>query len=195
MIAYARSMWTVALGLVLGSVALSLATRTTAQESQSEQRNSAKDVFERLSYFTGTWEGAVQGKSGSGRVECHYEYILQGRYLFGKTKAVFAPQGKNPDGETHEDWAIYSYDRGRKKVVMRQFNAEGFVNQFTLSESSADGKTLVFTTEKVENGPPGLRARTTYKIISDDEYTETFELAFPGSDFEPCVETRLKRTK
>jgi hypothetical protein len=41
----------------------------------------------------------------------------------------------------------------------------------------------------------GWRARETYKIISPDEFTETFELAGPGKDFEIYSEGRLTRKK
>jgi hypothetical protein len=97
--------------------------------------------------------------------------------------------------ETHEDWEIFSSDDAREKLVIRQFNVEGFVNRFALDEITSDGKRMIFTTGHVENGPPGLRARITYHIVSDDECTEVFELAFPGGDFKPCVESRLGRRR
>ncbi len=51
----------------------------------------------------------------------------------------------------------------------------------------------MFTTEDIENLPPGWRARETYTIISEDEFEEVFELAKPGEDFEVCVHNRMKR--
>jgi len=32
--------------------------------------------------------------------------------------------------------------------------------------------------------PAGYRARETYTILSEDEFTERFEIAEPGKDFE-----------
>ena len=88
-----------------------------------------------------------------------------------------------------------SFDKGRKNFVFRQFNVEGFVNQYVMTSSSADGKTIVFTSESIENIPAGFRARETYKILDTDEFTEVFEIAEPGKDFEIYSEGHFKRKK
>ncbi len=90
---------------------------------------------------------------------------------------------------------MYSYDRGLKKVVLRQFHIEGFVNEYTLDSVSADEKSLDFTTIRIENIAAGWRARESLRIFSPDEFLETFSLAAPGKDFEVYSETRLKRVK
>ena len=38
-----------------------------------------------------------------------------------KTRSVFEPTEKNPKGEIHEDFGVFSYDRTRKTFVMREF--------------------------------------------------------------------------
>ena len=187
-----------ALGTLLVAVAMtaiSLEPFSWAQEGQGTGKKAPPDAWKQLEYFVGSWEGTGDGNSGTSTVERHYEFILGGKYLHGRTTSVFPPQEKNPKGETHEDWEFFSFDKSRKIPVIRQFNVEGFVNRYALEEISADGKTMVFTTEHVENGPPGLRARTTYKIVSDDKFTEVFELAFPGADFKPCVTSQLERKR
>jgi len=105
------------------------------------------------------------------------------------------PQPKNPKGEAHEEWGFMSFDKARKTFVLRQFHVEGFVNEFVLSSSSADAKTMVFTTESIENIPAGFRARETYKILGADEFTEVFEIAEPGKDFELYSEAHFRRKK
>jgi hypothetical protein len=95
----------------------------------------------------------------------------------------------------HEDWGLFSYDRSRKKFVLRQFHVEGFVNQYVLDSLAADGKTLILVTESIENIPVGWRAKETYKILNDDEFVEIFELAEPGKGFEVYSENHLKRKK
>lgn len=60
---------------------------------------------------------------------------------------------------------------------------------------SSDGKTIVFTSESIENIPAGWRSRETYKIIGADGFVEVFELAGPGKDFEVYSEARLLRKK
>ena len=64
-----------------------------------------------------------------------------------------------------------------------------------MSSSSADGKTMVFTTDSIENIPAGFRARETYKILGPDEFVEVFEIAEPGKDFETYSENRYRRRK
>ena len=88
-----------------------------------------------------------------------------------------------------------SFDKARKKFVLRQFHGEGFVNQYVMSSASADGKTIVFTSESIENIPAGYRARETYKILGPDEFIEVFELAEPGKEFELYSEGHFKRKK
>ena len=70
---------------------------------------------------------------------------------------VYPQQEKNPKGEVHEDLGLFSYDGKRKKFVLRQFHVEGFVNEYVEQEITADGKTLRFVTERIENIPDGWR--------------------------------------
>ena len=95
----------------------------------------------------------------------------------------------------HEDFGMYSYDRALKKIVLRQFHGEGFVNEYTLESVSADGKVLEFITVRIENIAPGWRAREAYRIVSADQVVETFSLAPPGKEFAVYSETHLKRVK
>jgi hypothetical protein len=95
----------------------------------------------------------------------------------------------------HEDWGMMSFDKGRKKFVFRQFHIEGFVNQFVMSNAGADAKTIVFTSESIENIPAGFRARETYKMLGPNEFTEVFEIAEPGKEFEIYSEGHFKRKK
>ncbi len=163
--------------------------------AQSDQKPDAKkpDVWEPMKYLVGKWEGSSQGRPGEGAVEREYGFILNGKYLQVKNKSVYKPQEKNPKGEVHEDLGLISFDRGRKQFVFRQFHIEGFVNQYTAEAPTAESKTIVFTSESIENIPAGWRARETYKIINADEFVEIFELAAPGKEFEVYSESRLRR--
>ena len=159
------------------------------------QEEKKQDVWEPLRFFVGSWEGKGEGRPGDSKAERVYEFVLQGKFLEAKNKSIYEPQDLNPKGEVHEDWGLFSYDQGRKKIVFRQFHAEGFVNQYVLDSLSADCKTLVFVTESIENIPSGWRARETYKILNKDEFTETFELAAPEKDFEVYIESHFKRKR
>jgi hypothetical protein len=162
-----------------------------AQDAETEQ----PAEWAALQYFSGVWEGESTGKSGVGRGEREYEFILGEQYLHFKNRAVFEPQEKNPKGETHEDWGFLSYDKGRKTCILRQFNVEGYINQYVLESMSDGGDTLVFVTEGIENIPDGWRARLTYTITGDDKFTEVFDLAAPGKEFSSCVENYWTRQK
>jgi len=159
------------------------------------QEDKKVDVWSPLEFFVGKWEGTGTGESGIAKVEREYQFVLNEKFLQGKNKSVYEPQEKNPKGEIHEHWDFFSYDRGRKKFVLRQFHVEGFINQYVLDSLPPDGKTLVFITESIENIPSGWRARETYKIHNEDEFQEIFELAAPGKEFEVYSENHFKRKR
>jgi hypothetical protein len=77
----------------------------------------------------------------------------------------------------------------------RNDHIEGFVNQYAMTSSSADDKTIVFTSESIESIPAGFRACETSKIMGPDEFIEVFEIAEPGKDFELYSEGHFKRKK
>ncbi len=153
------------------------------------------DVWSTLTFFVGKWEGMGKGEPGESTVEREYQFVLNGKFLQAKNKSTYKPQEKNPKGEVHEHWDLFSYDRARKKFVLRQFHVEGFVNQYALDSLYTDGRSLTFITEGIENIPAGWRAKETYKILSDDEFHETFELAAPGKEFEIYSENHFKRKR
>lgn len=153
------------------------------------------DTWKPFRYFVGKWKGKGEGMSGISTGKQEFKFVLNGKYLKVKNKAVFEPQEKNPKGEVHEDFGFFSFDKIRKKFVFRQFHIEGFINQYVLESISDDNKTFTFVSEQIENGPPGLKAKLIYKILSEDEFQLSFELAFPGKDF-ACYSTgKMKRKK
>jgi len=157
----------------------------------SAQTSSAPDVWEPLRFLVGTWEGEVNGQPGSGKAEREYRFVLRGKYLEVRSKSTYPVQPKNPKGEVHEDWGMISYDRFRKKFVLRQFHVEGFVNQYA-AEPVGEG-IPTFQSESIENIPAGFRARETHTITGPDSFVERFELAEPDQDFELYSETRFRR--
>lgn len=159
------------------------------------QTKPAQDVWEPLKVFVGEWEGSGEGKAGVSKTYREYRFILNNKFLEIHNRSHYEPQPKNPKGENHEDRGMISYDRARKQFLLRQFHVEGFVVQYVITSMSDDGKTFTFTSESIENIPAGWRARETYKFISADEFTETFELAGPGKQFEVYTENRYRRKK
>jgi len=159
------------------------------------QTPTRSDNWRPLKSLVGIWEGTGNGQPGVSKIQREYRLVLNEKFIQVQNKSTYDPQPKNPKGEVHEDWGMISFDKGRKNFVLRQFHSEGFVNQYVMTSSSADGKTIVFTSESIENIPPGFRARETYKILGPDEFTEVFEIAEPGKDFEVYSESHFKRKK
>jgi hypothetical protein len=148
-----------------------------------------------MRYFIGSWVGTGEGESGVGRYERSYQWALNGNFIQVRNKTAYAPQEKNPQGEIHEDIGFINYNQLEKKFMLRQFHVEGFVNEYRLDILSDDRKTFIFISFEIENIPPGWRARETYRIVSEDEYIETFELAAPGKDFTVYSKATMKRRK
>ena len=110
-------------------------------------------------------------------------------------KAVYPPQEKNPKGEIHEDAAFLSFDRGREEirhaaVSHRRLREPLCAGTYQRGRAHAD-----LRHGAIENIPPGWRGRETYRFASDDEFTETFELAAPGKDFTVYSVARFTRKK
>lgn len=147
------------------------------------QENPREPLWGPLQSLVGQWRGHETGVAGEGKGERVYEFILGGRYLLSKNISRFEPQERNPKGEVHQDWAIFSYDQNRDALIAREFNSEGFVNRLVQDKQASDESSLVFVSEASENAPPGLRARLTLRIKSRDELEEIFEIALPGKDF------------
>jgi hypothetical protein len=149
--------------------------------------------FDRLRVLLGSWIGEGHGVPGTSAVEREYQWILDGRFIEAHNRSIYPPQQKNAKGEVHEHRDYFSWDRHRRRFVLRQFHVEGFVNQYVADSTVATSDSLVFTSEAIENIPPGFRARETYRLLGPDEFIERFELAEPGGAFELYSETRLRR--
>ena len=158
------------------------------------QPSSPADPFERVAFLIGRWEGTSEGQPGRGTVRREYTRVLNSRFIRAHNRNVYPAQEKNPKGEIHEDEGWFSYDRARKRLVLRQFHVEGFVTQYVEDVDSSATK-LVFTTESIENIPAGWRARETYVVHGPDDFEEIFELAQAGKPFELYSRARLTRIK
>ena len=98
--------------------------------------------WEPLRPLVGIWEGTGSGQPGVSKIQREYRFVLNDKYIQVQNKSAYDPQPKNPKGEVHQDWGMMSFDKGREKFVLRQFNIEGFVNQYVMTSSSPDDKTF-----------------------------------------------------
>lgn len=162
--------------------------------SATRQPTASRDTLAPVAALVGRWFGTTEGQPGKGTVERDYERILGGRFIQVRNRSTYPPQDKNPKGEVHEDIGVFSFDSARKRIVLRQFHTEGFVNQYVLDQDSTPGR-LVLTTEAIENIPAGWRARETYVFTGSEKVEEIFELAEPGKDFAVYSRNRLTRVQ
>lgn len=148
-----------------------------------------------VTFLLGEWEGTGGGQPGIGKYERSYRFVLNKKFIEVRNTSVYPPTDTNPEGEVHQDIGYISYDRHRHTFILRQFHIEGFVNEYALDSTSADGKRMVFVSEAIENIAEGWRASETYEIGSDNEFTETFQLAAPDKPFEQYTRVTLRKVR
>ena len=143
-----------------------------------------------LAWLVGTWHGEATGEPGRGGQTRRYELVLRGEFLMGTNRTTWSATKAHPDGETHEDIAMIGYDRAAKRFVMHVFYVERFTAVFVCEHREPD--VWVFTAERVQNGPAGMRAREIF-TRRGDEFESRFELAMADKDFAPYTRELLRR--
>jgi hypothetical protein len=151
------------------------------------------DHWAPMRFLVGEWQGTCIGEPGKGSVARRYESILNGRFIYERNTSTFPPQEKNKAGEVHEHWSIFSYDKKRKTLLFRQFHQESFVVTYALNPALTTPTKLVFESEQLENVPSSWKAREIYELISNDEFTETFEIAPTDRPFSIYSHSHFKR--
>ena len=151
------------------------------------------DAFAPIRFLLGRWHGTSAGEPGEGSVAREYEPALGDRFIRERNVSTYRAQEKNPAGEVHEHFSFFSHDRRRDRIVFRQFHQESFVITYVLDSAASTPSKLVFVSEAFENLDPAFRARETYELVSNDEFTETFEVAEPGKEFAVYSRSHLKR--
>ncbi len=143
-----------------------------------------ENPLKRISFIIGNWSGTGSGFGNEASViESKFQYIMDKKYIEIVNESRFEPTDKKPEGEHHIDKGFISFDKMRKVIVFRQFNNEGYVNQYVLNDSLSTETILIFETENIENFMPGGKARWTIKSISDDQIETVFDVYFPGKDY------------
>ncbi len=147
--------------------------------SHSEQAKSAPWAATR--FLLGQWLGTATGEAGQGGAGRQYELVLNGQFIRETSNVVYPPKDRSAKQEVHEHWGFMSYDRGRNRILLRQFYSEGFVYQFALDPAQSTRKKLVFESERLESFRNKWRARLTYEAQGAGKFTEIFELAPPDT--------------
>ena len=152
-------------------------------------------TLEDLKFLLGEWNGVGKGFGNeTSTIESSFKLSIGDKYIEVQNESWFIPTEEKPEGDHHLDKGYISYDKNRKLIVFRQFNIEGYVNQYILIDSLSDRSNLVFETEIIENFTPDGRARWTIKKISHDEIETIFDVAFNEQDGYTCMGiNRMKR--
>ncbi len=150
-----------------------------AAYSHSEEVKS--DPWLPTRFLLGQWLGTATGAAGQGGAGRQYEFVLNGQFIRETSNIVYPPKDRSAPQEVHEHWGFMSYDRGRNRILLRQFYAEGFVYQFVLDPAHSTRKKLIFESERLESFRNKWRARLTYEVQGAGKFTEIFELAPPDT--------------
>lgn len=152
------------------------------------------DAFEKLEGLIGHWAGTGSGFGNeTSKIESSFQYVMDGKYIEVVNDSKFEPTTDNPEGEHHVDRGFISFDQERNLILYRQFNIEGYVNQYVLNLSRSDNSTLVFETEQIENLSSG-KARWTIHIGSGQDIETVFDVSFDGDEF-TCLGTNKMERK
>jgi hypothetical protein len=149
------------------------------------------DGLAELRWLVGEWRGVGMGEPGTSGSERHVDNFLEGKYIRARGKSVYPRQEKNPKGEIHEELDLWSYDRARSAIVLRQFDTLGFVGTYVIDKAASQPDRWVLVAESLENVPKGWKARYILTRKAPDEYHEQLELDPDGKGFNPYVTSRF----
>jgi len=142
-----------------------------------------ENPFDKINFIIGDWTGTGSGFGNeTSKIESSFQIIMNGNYIEVKNESQFAPTDKNPKGEHHIDKGFISFDKNRNLILFRQFNNEGYFNQYVLNDSLSNETTLVFETEFIENFVPNGKAKWTIRKLNENEIETIFDVSF-GKEF------------
>lgn len=144
-----------------------------------------------LRWMVGEWRGVGQGDPGTSGSERHIDSYLNGKFIRAQGRSVYPKQDQNPKGEIHAELDLWSFDKARSTIILRQFDTLGFVCTYVLDNSASAADRWVLMAESLENVPAGWKARYIITRKSDDEYHEQLELDPDGKGFKPYVMNRF----
>jgi hypothetical protein len=150
-----------------------------------------EDGLADLRWMEGEWRGIGEGEPGSSGSERHVDSYLGNKYIRATGRSVYPKQDKNLGGEVHSQLNLWSFDRARGVVVMREFDTLGFVCTYVLDKAASAPDRWVLVAESLENVPKGWKARYVVTRKSADEFHEMLELDPDGKGFKPYVTNRF----
>jgi hypothetical protein len=148
-----------------------------------------------FNWLVGDWAGLGEGEPGKSATERHIAPMLDGKFLRVEGRSVYPRQEGNPKGDVHAELGVWSFDRARKSIVLREFDTLGFVGTYVLDRKASEANRWVLVAEHLENVPSGWRARYIYTFVAPNEYHEVLELDSDGKGFKPYVGNRFLKVE
>ena len=152
------------------------------------------DRLAAIAWLVGEWTGTGEGQPGTSTSIRRAEQIHGARFIRVEARSEYAPQGGNPTGEIHTSTDIWSFDRRRNLLVMRQFDSLGFASTYVQDPAASTDGRIVLVSEHFENVPAGWRSRYTYEHAAPNAYRELFELD-SGQGYVRYVSSSLIRAR
>lgn len=157
---------------------------------------SQDNTLAKVDFIIGDWSGTGSGFGNeTSKIESSFHFVMDGKYIEVINESNFEPTEKKPEGEHHIDKGFISFDKNRQVIVFRQFNNEGYINQYVLNDSLSNETNLVFETETIENFIPGGKARWTIKKINGNQIETVFDVSFPGKEYACFGTNTLNKNK
>src|SRR5689334_14492888 len=103
---------------VFAGILLAVVTLTAISADEARP-----DPFQPVRFMVGDWTGEAQSEPGKGSVERQYALILGDRFIEERNTSTYESRDGKPP-EVHEHRSIFSYDRTRKTLMLRQFHEE-----------------------------------------------------------------------
>jgi hypothetical protein len=172
--------------LIAVCAALVLSMPATAREATS-------DPLAPIAALIGDWSGVSEGEPGRATTTRHATRVQNDHFIMIEGRSVYPKQEKNKSGEIHTQIDMWSFDKQRKLLVLRQFDSLGFASTYVLDPAASTRGRLVVVSEHLENVPATLKARYTFEFKGDNEYHELFELNENDKGFHPYVSSRFVR--
>ena len=157
--------------------------------------NAQENPFARFRFLIGDWQGNGSGFGNEkSSIQSSFKLVMNDLYIEVVNDSQFEPTEAKPDGEHHVDHGFMSYDQNRDIIIFRQFNIEGYVNQYVLVDSLSNDTTFVFDTEVIENFVPNGSARWEIHRHSPDQITTLFYVTMDGENY-MCLGTNHLQKK
>lgn len=135
--------------------------------------------------LAGHWHGRAQGFYLQAEVEATWEFVLDRKFLQGRTTF-------DDNGPLDETLSMLSWDDARGCFVLREFSSGGYVVRSS-GNFDAEGN-LQLDTEAWENGwGDEARARIVFSFPSEDRLRMTTYMAFGASELARFAEVTLDR--